>query len=81
MATGCANSPKTTESADTRAGFIACKEPRPEDCTMQYDPVCGDLAEGGSKTYSNACVGCSDRRVTGYRPGACDSADAAERVQ
>jgi hypothetical protein len=68
---GCTISPKTTESADTRADHIACKEPRPEACTMQYDPVCGEMADGRSKTYSNACVACTDRLVTGYLRGAC----------
>ena len=40
---------------------------------MHYDPVCGALEDGGSKTYSNACVACSDRAVTGYSPGACET--------
>ena len=38
---------------------------------MQYDPVCGEMTDGRSKTYSNACVACSDRLVTAYLKGAC----------
>ena len=71
IAAGCAKSPATMETADPRAGFVACAEPRPEACTMQYDPVCGEMTDGRSKTYSNACVACSDRLVTGYLKGAC----------
>jgi len=47
---------------------------------MHYDPVCGTLAGGGSKTYSNACVACSDRKVSDYRPGSCETA-AAEKTR
>ena len=50
-AAGCAKSPA---SADIRAGFVVCTEPRPEACTMQYDPVCGEMTDGRSNTYSNA---------------------------
>lgn len=71
MAAGCAKSPATTERADIQAGFVACAEPRPEACTMQYDPVCGEMTDGRNKTYSNACVACSDRLVTAYLKGAC----------
>lgn len=71
MAAGCAKSPATTERVDIRAGYVACAEPRPEACTMQYDPVCGEMTDGRSETYSNACVACSDRLVAGYLKGAC----------
>ena len=56
---------------DERVGFVPCQEPRPEACTMHYDPVCGDLEGGGRKTYSNACVACSDSAVMVYSEGAC----------
>ena len=70
-AAGCAKSPA---SADIRAGFVVCTEPRPEACTMQYDPVCAEMTDGRSKTYSNACSACSDPLVSGYVTGACVSA-------
>ena len=74
MAAGCAKSP-ATERSDDRAVFFTCEEPRPEACTMQYDPVCGETTDGRSKIYSNACVACSDRNVTGYRAGVCSNAE------
>ncbi len=46
-------------------------EARPEMCTMDYVPVCGELDDGTQKTYSNACNACADPRVTGYRPDPC----------
>lgn len=49
-----------------------CEDPRPEMCTMQYDPVCGQLDDVTYKTYSNACSACSDRKVIRYRPGECE---------
>jgi hypothetical protein len=71
VAAGCGASP-TVAKADGDANPITlCREPRPEVCTMNYVPVCGALERGGTRTYSNACVACSDRAVTGYREGAC----------
>ena len=54
----------TTES-------IKCPELRPEMCTMDYNPVCGQLSDGSFKTYSNGCNGCSDSKVIGYSQGEC----------
>lgn len=73
--TGCAKSPTEAEQSENRSGYMACTEPRPEACTMQYDPICGEMTDGRSKTYANACSACSDRRVIGYTIGACSSAD------
>jgi hypothetical protein len=53
-------------------GFVDCTNPRPRACTQQYDPVCGRLQAGVTRTYSNACSACSDGKVNGYYPGACD---------
>ena len=71
MLVGCATSQPTTEQKDAEPAFVACEEPRPEICTMHYDPVCGKLTDSGSKTYSNACVACSDRLVIGHLKGEC----------
>ena len=49
-----------------------CVNPRPEVCTMQYDPVCATLADGSKATQSNACTACADAAVVSYRPGACE---------
>ena len=77
---GCARLPSTMERSDNWSGLVTCAEPRPEACTMHFDPVCGEVTEGISKTYSNACVACSDSKVTGYRAGACETA-AAEKTR
>ena len=49
----------------------ACEEPRPEVCTMDYRPVCGNLADGSVKTYSNGCGACSDANVSSWVEGEC----------
>jgi hypothetical protein len=51
---------------------ILCMDPRPEACTMQYDPVCATLADGSNATYANACGACGDAAVVSHRPGACE---------
>jgi hypothetical protein len=48
-----------------------CSDPRPEMCSQQYDPVCGQLSGGDSQTYSNWCSACSDKKVESYVPGEC----------
>ncbi|MGB5275568.1 MAG: hypothetical protein WBO73_14365 [Gammaproteobacteria bacterium] len=68
-AVGCSTS-KTTDD------LIPCTEPRPEVCTMDYNPVCATRQLSGIerwKTYSNACTACSDVTVIGYRKGACNA--------
>ena len=51
---------------------VNCPETRPEACTMEYDPVCGSLADGSSRTFSNACSACSEPDVTSYVTGECN---------
>lgn len=63
----------SSESSETTAGEIAkCRDPRPQLCTADYNPVCGVRGDGTEKTYSNACSACADPAVTGHRPGACE---------
>lgn len=71
VAAGCTTSPPADQAGDGADALIPCEEPRPEMCTMHYAPVCGALEDGGGKIYSNACVACSDRKVTDYSDGAC----------
>jgi hypothetical protein len=52
-------------------GLQYCPEPRPEVCTMQYEPVCAALKDGNNQTYSNGCSACIDKRVVGYNSGEC----------
>ncbi len=49
----------------------SCPEPRPEVCTMDYDPVCGSSSDGSLETYSNGCSACSNPAVTSYSQGEC----------
>ena len=70
---GCAAT-ETTKSNETKLDNPKrqiCREPRPEMCTQQYDPVCGQLSGGDSQTYSNWCSACSDKTVESYVPGEC----------
>lgn len=48
-----------------------CEEPRPQVCTMEYAPVCADLATGGKAQYASACNACADDAVVGYLKGEC----------
>ena len=49
-----------------------CSDPRPQVCTMDYNPVCGEKKDGSHKTYSNGCTACSDHKVIGYVDGECE---------
>ena len=51
--------------------LILCEEPRPQICTREYNPVCGSLKDGSTKTGSTGCTSCSDSEVVGYTMGAC----------
>ena len=51
---------------------VKCPDTRPEACTMNYDPVCGTLVDGSSKTFSNACEACSETTVSSYVTGECN---------
>ena len=51
--------------------LVLCTEPRPEICTQDYTPVCGQHKDGSRTTYSNSCTACSNPDVVGSLPGAC----------
>lgn len=62
--------------------YTACKEPRPEICTMEYAPVCANIKPGtqcekapcsgkNHITYSNGCSACADIGVQSYQVGPC----------
>ena len=70
---GCAAKESKEAPAERpyRTKIQICPEPRPEMCTQQYEPVCGQFSRGGSKTYSNWCSACSDKTVESYAPGEC----------
>jgi hypothetical protein len=54
---------------------IGCNNPRPEMCTMDYNPVCATKDNGArpteTATYPNACSACSDENVISTIPGEC----------
>lgn len=72
-AAGCAaQQPARTESQPAEPDLVVCKDPRPQICTMQYDPVCARIGEGDAaewKTYASGCSACGDPQVSAYRPG------------
>lgn len=63
---------KAMPSGDEKPLMTPCGDPRPEACTMEYRPVCGELTDGKTKTYGNACSACGDPLVSGFRAGECD---------
>jgi hypothetical protein len=50
---------------------VACVDPRPQVCTMEYNPVCAVLGDGSTKQYSSPCNACADDAAKSYLPGAC----------
>jgi hypothetical protein len=63
---GCTNPAPPPTSA-----LIPCTDPRPQVCTMEYAPACGELAAGGQREYASGCNACAASEVTGYRMGPC----------
>ena len=66
IASSCTTKPVTPDD------MTLCVDPRPEICTMEYAPVCG-YTNSGQKTYASGCTACSDKTVTGYTQGECES--------
>ena len=75
-----------TVASDELGPLTECIAPRSEMCTREYMPVCGVRDTGircvkapcpsiERKTYSNACVACSDLKVSAYSSGGCDSTE------
>ena len=71
MAIALATAGCTHTGTVEKDSITACTDPRPQICTMQYDPVCGTLDDGSEQTYSTDCTACSDAAVTQHRPGEC----------
>ena len=67
---GCAGGQVNSVVSD--GDQIACTDPRPQVCTMDYTPHCAQLKNGQEKTYSNACSACADVNVASYRVSACE---------
>ena len=65
--TACVNSP----APEPEAPGTQCIEPRPQVCTMEYNPVCATLVAGGTKEYASGCNACADDAVSAYLPDPC----------
>jgi tetratricopeptide (TPR) repeat protein len=48
-----------------------CADPRPQMCTRDYRPACGQRRDGSRQTYGNPCSACSDAQVVTQSAGAC----------
>ena len=62
---------RASEEGGEIENLTICLEPRAQICTQDYRPVCAQMVDGTTKTYSNGCMACTDPVVTGYREGAC----------
>lgn len=69
---GCASTTETSDDQFNSVELTQCTEPRPEICTMEYDPVCATHKDGSRKTYSTGCTACSHKEVIGYNPEECE---------
>ena len=58
-------------SSDNEILDTMCSDPRPEVCTMEYDPVCGYKSDKTSKAYSSGCSACTEKEIIGYKNGEC----------
>jgi PBP1b-binding outer membrane lipoprotein LpoB len=67
LLSGCAS--QTVNPDD----MTLCTNPRPEVCTMEYNPVCGFMQNNDFRTYASPCTACSDSAVVGYTMGDCES--------
>jgi hypothetical protein len=68
---------------DQTPEFTLCPDTnRPQVCTTEYNPVCGQVDNGircirapcpstDNRTYANGCVACSNPKVYGYWQGEC----------
>lgn len=65
------NGAATLDTASSEG--MQCADPRPQVCTMEYNPVCAVLSSGSSKQYSSPCNACADDAVMRYLSGACSA--------
>lgn len=69
LLSGCLASPPPQPTL--QASGAVCTDPRPQVCTMEYNPVCGNLLAGGRQDYSSGCNACADEAVSSYEQGSC----------
>jgi alkaline phosphatase D len=51
---------------------IQCRDPRPQICTREYQPVCAEHSGGNFDTYATGCTACSNSDVIAYHEGSCE---------
>jgi hypothetical protein len=82
VASETAPPPTTKPAAHAKDEPVMCKEPRPQACTMIYQPVCATRDTGvrcittpcpstEQVTKSSECNACNDAKVISYVPGEC----------
>jgi hypothetical protein len=59
------------DGVEEKLAATDCTEPRPEACTMEYMPVCGQKEDDSTETYGNKCTACADSSVLSYYEGEC----------
>ena len=53
-----------------------CSEPRPQVCTMEYNPVCATLKDGATRQYASPCNACAHDTVASYLADVCPGPDS-----
>lgn len=48
-------------------------ESRDVTCPSIYNPVCGKLKNGKTKTFSNSCTACRDKEVQSWQSTSCEA--------
>ncbi len=75
LVSACASYDEKTAGASA-SGLTVCNDPRPQVCTLEYDPVCATYNNGSKKTSSTGCTACSDPEVVAYAMAACEAVGA-----
>jgi len=83
--TGCGCQLKTDEG---KLQAYDCTDPRPEICTKEYMPVCGQVqvqcittpCEPIKQTFGNKCDACANSLTISYTEGACEENAAGGTV-
>ena len=56
----------TSASAELPLGARSCRGLRDAACTSRFEHVCGVYRDGRRRSFTNACIACSDDGVVGY---------------
>ncbi len=66
----CAHHQSQQDPSSPLSGKI-CTDPRPEICTMDYNPVCGLDINQEKSDFPNACSACSNAGIVSWVKGPC----------